>query len=86
MSESPYITLNDCLRYKDAARYYLDYLQKEGIKRANPKHYEEAHQSYLRMCDLVQFWQRYPGIGTTIEIRKPLNAISRNILDNKKNP
>jgi hypothetical protein len=80
MSDSPYFTKKDALIYKDAGRYYLDYLQKEGIKKENPKHYEEAHQAYLRMCDWVQFWARYPGIGDTVQAKKPQNALERNIL------
>lgn len=73
MSDSPYFTKQDASIYKDMGRYYLDMLLKERVNREDPKNYERAHQAYLHMCDLVQFWQRYPTEGDIIQLKKPHN-------------
>lgn len=80
MSQNPYLTLVDCSRLKDAGRFYLDYLHDEGIKKADPKQYEEARQAYLHMCDVVQLWSQYPYQWDAMEIKAPNNALPRNVL------
>ena len=75
MSNNAFLKREDFQEFKNAMRQHLDYLVTTGVRRDAPEIYEKARRTNLRLLDFVQLWERYPGIGDSVELKKPVREL-----------